>query len=484
MNKADVCINHTIATTYGYWNYKDQQFVGKMVPKPGNNSLSFEKLLSYLDPPTDDESYSVESFFAANIQCHATSIHSFVKDSKRYVWYNNPWGFTGDKKYHNRLPWPRYFDLKDASIEDLKRRDLRVPVGEKFTYAELFELNAFRVLDYVEFMDGEGGYGLKDKWRAWNKPYVSYVHPMSVLYFLKLIFNADHLQVLHPSDTMPDDGPQREDGEGIDRDLACVAEHGACSLWTSMYVAKVRDVIGSRVENMRAETLVHIVKNSLTKKALHGEYREDTDVRSTMARGVDDREYGMKALMALVYDVIPEKSFIQGSHYATRKRKLSFVSTGWHSKVFRKLANLVKILEREHKAHGKTRNDGTGVESPSRFKKADFGYEDKIIAGFVETLAIVSGEDETNKVNLAKTGYIAAFVVQNRIGDLEQLRYFVDATSFLISCKHNDDPENATTPRETYSTPAPTRSAIDRHDRILRDTHEALFGYNLVDRLS
>ena len=485
MNKADVCINHTIATSYGSRNDKDQHFYRNMVPRPGINSLSFEKLLSYLDPPADDD-MSVESFFAANIQRHGTSIHSFVKNSKRYVWYNNPWGFNGDKKYHNDSPWPRDFDkvgIEDSSVDDLKRRGLKLPLHLKHNFAEVFNINAFRVHEQAEFMDDEFEYGLRDKFRIWDKLSVGHSHPMGVLYFLKLIFHADHLEVLHPSETMPAIGPQ-SGNQGLDEDVPCSGEHGACSLWTSMYVEKVRDVIGSRVSHARAETLVHLVKTSLTKNSLFGGYKDATSLRFTMARGVDDREYSMKALMSLVYDVIPEKEFILGSHPNTRKRKLSSVSTGWHSNVFRKLGRLVEILEREHKAHGKEEDDGTGVTISRKFKKADLKYEDKIIAGFIETLAIVSGEDETNKglTYLDKTGYIAAFVVQNKMGDLEYLRTFVDAAKFLISCKHNEDPENADTRRAEYSVRALTRSARERHDRILRDTHSELFKYNLADR--
>ena len=491
MNKADVCINHTIAHSYGSHNDWGQHFVRNMIPRPGINSLSFEKLLSYLDPPADDDK-SVESFFAANIQRHGTSIHSFVKDSKRYVWYNNPWGFNGDKKYHNYSPWPRDFyqvGIDDSSVNDLKRRGLKIPLHLKLTYAEVFKMNALRVLEQAEFMDGEFGYGLIDKFRSWDKlkrgdsKSIGHSHPMGVLYFLKLIFHADHLEVLHPSETMPAIGPQNR-GEGLDDDVPCSAQHGACALWTSMYVEKVRDIIGSRVSNARAETLVHLVKTSLTKNSLFGSYKDATSLRFMMARGVDDREYSMKALMSLVYDVIPEKEFILGSHPNTRKRKLSSVSTGWHSNVFRKLGRLVEILEREHKTHGKVEDDGTGVTMTKKFLKADTKYEDKIIAGFIETLAIVSGEDETNKglTYLDKTGFIAAFVVHNRMGDLGYLQLFVDAAKFLISCKHNDDPENADTPRAEYSGRAPTRSARERHDRILRDTHSELFKYNLADR--
>lgn len=484
MNKADVCINHAIGTKYGSTGVNIKRYFCKMALIPnGKNSRSFDKLLSYLELPTDNDD-RVETFFGANIQGHATTIASFVKDSKRYVWYNNPWGFNSDLEYHQDqegLEWSDYF--KDDSVYDLKRQNLTVPKAGTETYSsnysKLYFLNAHRVFQFTDHSNADKQREAIRKFQIWNKPRIPYVHPMSVMYYLKILFSADHLIVLHPRDTMSLSGPQV--GDGVDKDLQNIGHYGACSLWSSMYAAKVHDVIGATIdESSDVRTLLRHVKTTLASKSLHGNVENDWEKRSAIARGVFDRDYSMSALLALVYDVIPEKNIMEN----LRKRKRTNLSTGWHDKVFRKLDTMLVIEEREYKKmHGeKEYSDMYEVMKRDRFK-VNTEEEDMIIAGFIETLAIVSNEDETNSglTYLDKTGHVAAFVARNRIGFLTDLRDFVDATKFLISCKHNDDPENGAS-RRVYDSLLPTRLVKERHDRILRDTHPKLFGYSLGDR--
>lgn len=484
MHKADVCINHAIGTKYGTHTVQMQRYLRKMafIPK-GKNSRSFDKLLSYLEPPTDNDD-PVETFFAGNVQRHGTLIASFVKDSKRYVWYNNPWGFDADLEYHQGeegMEWSE--DFKDNTVQDLKRQNLTVPkVGTEthsYNYSELYFLNAHRVTQFIDYsISADQRREVMSKFHLWNKPRIPTVHPMSVMYFLKILFNADHLVILHPIDTMPLHGPQTSDG--VDQDLPNIGSRGACSLWLSMYAAKVHDVIGTRLSNTMnpVNTLLRHVKTTLASESLHGKVENDWEKRSAIARGVDDREYSLKALLALVYDVIPEKN-------SFRKRKRTHLSTSWHDRVFRKLDTLLVIEEREYeKVRGKKENsepDG-GVTVLDHFK-VNAEEEDVIIAGYIETLAIISNEDETNSglTYLDKTGHVAAFVARNRLHSLHFLMDFVDATKFLISCKHNDDPEIGAS-RRTYDLLSGTRLVKERHDRILRDTHPKLFGYSLADR--
>lgn len=357
------------------------------IPK-GKNSRSFDKLLSYLEPPMGND-HLVETFFAANVQQHATTIASFVKDSKRYVWYNNPWGLNGDLKYHQdqeAVEW--WEDFKDNSVQDLKRQNLTVPkVGTEtysYNYSELYFLNAHRVTQFIEYsISADQRREVMSKFHSWNKPVrIPAVHPMSVMYFLKMLFKADHLIILHPSDTMPLRGPQN--GDGVDKDLPSVGSFGACSLWASMYVAKVHEVIGVRLGNTRRDvnTLLHHVKTTLASKSLHGEIESDWEKRSVIARAVDDGEYSFKALLALVYDVIPEKNMMDN----LRKRKRSHLFTSWHDRVFRKLDTLLVIEERENKkVHGKKKNseEDDGVFTHDRFQ-VNAEEEDMIVAGYIE----------------------------------------------------------------------------------------------------
>lgn len=489
MNKADVCINHTTAVRYGYSSKKYMKMEKSLEFKPGKNSPSFDKLLGYLDPPIIDDS-SLEYFPVDNIKGHITSMYSFIRDSKRYVWYNNSWGHRDEIPYLDDSMAD--IDFTDGSVEDLKRQGLTVPDG--IADYLLFDFNAHRVLRYIRSLGGPDQYrGVMDKYVSWNKGVGSAGdphHPMKLLYLLKILTNADHLEILHPNDTMPPKGPQTTDG--VDKDVPNSEDRvGACGLWTCMYTAKVDDIIGGQLRNPRRDigSILRTIKESLNSKCLHGKVNKDVSRRSVLAHGVDDFQFSIQAMLALVYDVIPEKDAVEGSTVTTRKRKRYSVSTGWqgwHTMVFRKLDELVKIIEVEfQKVNGTTYIASSVEEGNILRKKLISQAEDSIIAGYIETFAIVSGEDETNNglTYLDKTAHIATFVSKNDIVWIHQLREFVDATKFLIACKHNDDAENADIPRKTYAElTAPTRSTRGNHDRILRDTHSKLFKYNLADR--
>lgn len=482
MNKADVCINHTTAVRYGYSSKKYMKMDKSLEYNPGKNSPSFDKLLSYLDPPTTIDESSLEYFPVDNVVGHITSMYSFVRDSKRYVWYYNSWGHRDEIPYLEDSM--AEVDFTDGSVEDLKRQGLTVP--DEIGFYSLFDFNAHRVFRYIH---GHGLYrSVIDKYRSWNKGegFSGYEHhPMKLLYLLKILTNADHLEILHPNDTMPPKGPQTTDG--VDEDLPNIGDRvGACGLWTCMYSAKVDDIIGGQLRNPRRDTgsILRTIKESLNSKSLHGKVNKDVSRRSVLARGVDDFQFSIQAMLALVYDVIPEKDSVGGSTVTRKRKKTGW--QGWHTMVFRKLDELVKIIEVELQKVNETTYTASSVEEANILtKKLISQVEYSIIAGYIETFAIVSGEDETNNglTYLDKTAHIATFVSKNDLVSVHELRQFVDATKFLIACKHNDDPENSDIPRKTYAKlTAPTRSTRGDHDRILRDTHPKLFKYNLADR--
>lgn len=492
MNKADVCINHTTAVRYMSKNF--MKMWKSLEYKPGKNSPIFDKLLSYLEPPTIDDS-SLEYFEADNIQGHSTSMYSFIRDSKRYVWYNNPEGHRDEISDLDDSMGD--IDFTDGSVEDLKRQGLDVPDG--IARHLLFDFNAHRVLRYIRSVGDRRQYrSVMDKYRSWNKGVRSagdQHHPMKLLYLLKILTNADHLEILHPTDTMPSEGPQTTDG--IDKDVPNAGDQsaddrvGACSLWTCMYAAKVDEIIGGQLRAPRRDTesILRTIKESLNSKCLHGRVNKDVSRRSVLARGVDDFQFSIQAMLALVYDVIPEKDVVESYEVTTRKRKRNGVSMGWqgwHAVVFRKLDEMVQIIEGEFRKVHRTTYEVSSVEEGNILKKKLLSQiEDSIIAGYIETLAIVSGEDETNNglTYLDKTAHIATFVSKNKMVWIWDLKEFVGATKFLIACKHNDDPENADIPRKTYAElTAPTRSTRGIHDKILRDTHSKLFKYSLADR--
>lgn len=485
MNKADVCINHTTAVNYGYTSTKFVKMNNALKVKPGKNHTGFDKLLSYLDPPTTADS-PLEYFQAENVKNHSTTLFSFVKDSKRYVWYNNPWGYDSSE-IRDIDESVNVEGLPDSSIEDLKRQGLDVPKG--IDYHLLYDYNAHRVMRYVEkFLPYHQYRSLYEKYRCWNPRRVArdYHHPMNLLYLLKILTNADHLELLHPRDTMPCYGPQTTDG--VDPDVPKLSEYGACSLWTCMYIEKVEKFIGGQLSNPRRDigSILRTIKQSLNSKSLHGKIDKDMSKRSTLAHGLDDFQFSMKAILALVYDVIPEKDVVDGYTVTSRKRKISNVAGGWHTMVFRKLTNIFHIVSGiYHKIDGSTHTVQTVQEGEILREKLLSQVRDTIIAGYIETFAIVSGEDETNNglTYLDKTAHIATFVLKNNLTCIDDFSQFIDATKDLIACKHNDDPENADIPRQTHAKlSAPTRFMRENHDRILRDTHAKLFKYNLGDR--
>ena len=448
MNKADLCINHTLGTVYGWTSDESQLFHRRSESPPGKNSQVFEILVTYVDPP-GNSARELEAYAAMNIDDHTTSICSFTVDSKTYVWYNNPWGWEMDFDHYLHRPDPPIFDFHDSGVADLKRRDLDAPEESQ---AGLFILNAGRI--YPTFFPPER----VREFRAWTRG-LDIRHPMCVLQALKIIFDAQHLEVLHPMDTMPRKGPQS--GDGVDRDIPLKCNIGACSLWTQMYLMKVDDIIGGEMDKRKrdASAILYHVKNTLNSETLHGVEPD----RALIARGAQEHKYSVEALLTLVYDVIPDKDKIPDSPHMTRKRRRSHINTSWHDKVFRKLVAMVQIVEKEKEALS----------------------ENKIIAGYIEGFAIVSGEDEKNKgqTYLDKTGHIATFVYQNELAELGFLKYFVEALKLLVTCKHSDDPENDEIDRlrdAEIGLGLGTRSMRRRNDHILRDTHPKLFGYNLA----
>lgn len=479
MNKADVCINHTTAVSFGSEStaYKKRDTKLKKFVR-GKNSPSFDKLLSYLDKPTSTD-MSLEHFPVGNIGNHATTIYSFVKDSKRYVWYNNPWGH----KLENQSWLDESFNIgiTDGSVEDLKRQNLAVP--PYIPRPMLYHLNARRVSRYTETLPYDQVRIIYDKYTSWNKgqgPAFNPHHPLKLLYLLKLLTNATHLEILHPNDTMPPNGPQTTDG--VDKDLP-KSNTGACGLWVCMYTAKVEDLVGGQLRNPRRDIdgILRTIKESLSSKSLHGQVSDGKGrpARCVLARGVEDYQFSIQALLAMVYDVVPGKDLVETSMVTSRKRKRT-ISSGWHTMVFRKLDEMMKIIERESNKRFLPKSYSTHT-----YDQVHARYKDSMIAGYIETLAIVSGEDETNKgmTYLDKTAHIATFVWKNHLDQDFHLQYFVVATKNLIACKHNDDPENDHIPRKEYAElTTPTRLTRANHDRVLRERHSKMFNYNLAER--
>lgn len=478
LNKADVCVNHSMAVNVAHW-VPDSVAEGFDEPsfETTGTSRTWAKFLEYLESPGRQDE-GVESVMLQNITYHACSMSSFVKNGKRVVWYQNPWGYFADMSsdvYNLDVPDMECVETAEQSeIEDVKI-DFAPNQTNPMHEAAKIKLLGYRVKNMVWNLQKRGSDGIKkfdaittefDHWREHSREGkrprpVPEMHIMAILQLLKLATNSHHLIVVHPKDSMPHMGPQIYDD--IDEETrAVINQAGACIVWSTVYMRRVSRVMGREILlRKNTQHYLDIISETLTKDHLDGE----ENARLMLAKYIDahggQREW--KAILSYVYDVIPEKA---RTAIRTRYGDKSRFHTHWHQKALRELDMVISYITKEHeRLYGAV---GLG----------DMELCTTCIAGYVEAINIVASQEAKSRPSYTEeTGKIAVYIKKSSLHHLVGTSLFINMVKNMISCKHDPSVmENASRQRVQYQLPPTTRTDKNTATELLAE-HRRIYGY-------
>lgn len=479
LHKADLCVNHTMAVNLGFMLGDDEE--DRVVTSTYGPSKIFTKFLSYIKKPKPDEK-GVESFFANGLRGHSCTISSVVNNSKRFVWWRNPWGAYADWSRWDRLgnsyDLPEgcndlYDKIRAGKIEDVKEN---VSASDQKPLPEHVKIQA--IGDRLGNMLGESRNRGEaevhraneicrklDEWAvdSYGDDPLPDGHVMKTLQLLKLMTNAEHLVVIHPFRSMPWSGPQTDDGIDCDTTSVTGRVGGACVLWGKVYMKRVQEVMEeflAKRKPLRTEPeLLELVTKVLTTDNLGGEVH----VTQALANYMDSNGEELKAwktILSIVYDMMPEKREQRVTRHSTSTR----FNSDWHVETLWKLSLVVKYIEDKL------------IKDRKRVNPKDLLPE--FVAGYIESIYIVASEEARAHPAYSETvGHIATFVVKHRLHNARFLRQFVRMVKFLMSCKHNEGiQDNADAERRKFELPTQTRADRDKGKTFLIE-HAALYGY-------
>lgn len=517
LHKADVCLNHAMSVSVSHTNPDSMKRAGgreaHLHTLSNGVSKIYTKFITFLEPP-HAETKPVESFFTQNIELHECSISSFVKDGKRYVWYYNPWGYLKDRdeKKSNTLTVPHKSCVEDAKASEIEGIRENVPAcGDDYPMfeSEKIKLLGYRIFLMLKNLEKRGGddarkaVDILQTHKLWLHPNgdttkkgISELHVMSTLQLLKLATDSEHLVVIHPFDSMLLHGPQHGedtclDDETLSEMKTCSDDYGACVLWTTVYMRRVKKVMTEMLGKRRTvPQLLETIKNTLTHDPLGGE----KGAKFALAKYNDEYggQKGWKTILSAVYDMIPQEG--RNDDVKTRYRESSDLNSNWHVETVWKLDLVYNyVKEAIDRKHGTVDTIDTIDVYP------------ECVAGFIEAIYIVaSAEVRANPAYLEEVGKIATFVIKSRLHTLNGVYDFVRMLKLLIICKQDKhfekfrramlgkhwtweqimsgELENMIVQdaqdyeRKSYPLPTVTRSDRDDIPRLLQE-HAGIFGY-------
>lgn len=498
LHKGDVCLNHAMAVNVGH-SIPCSESNTRDIPSLGLSQM-YTKLLAFLDVPKHEDSY-FETFIAHNIPRHSTSISSLVKGGKRYVWYNNPWGYGGDvygEKHtlYEKHEWKFLSEESKNSFVDLDLSNIskNVPASlrDRITDPTKLKMLGRRLQELHSMLPEHRFKDIRDRFTTWrypngdpNAPHQHYpgktetplpnLHVMSILQLLKLMTDSEHLVVVHPFDSMTLRGPQ--DGDGIDDQTKKIeAGRGACTLWSVIYMRKARRDTTRLLEKsvLSEDEVINHIKNTLTEDPFDGEGNPRLALSKNMQEIGGQKHW--KTILSTIYDMIPDIGHAfnpdAGPRYSKRARKrvseTSRFSSEWHGETLWKL-DLIENLVYDKIEHLLFNGDSDSFEVTPNAECA---------AGFIEAIYVVaSPEARAHPAYLEEVGRIMTFVVKSKVHSFSSLQFFVSMLKLLISCKH-DESLSENTDRERQSYPLPTLTRADRESaKELLRKHAEAFGY-------
>ena len=465
LHPREKCVNNIISFTEQY--VTPELFELRIQSDLSKQCTIWTKFLEYLKPPKQDE-VGVHVYPSPYIDGHATSLCDFVKGGKRYVWYHNPWGFSPDRRY---VLDPE--DIDDHEIEIIFSHFRRTSVednpdmeflGRHLNPTTKLYINCMR-LQILQKRDFE--HKIRDKVTAWqgkNDRHVNSFHIMSALYTLKcLTNNSDHLEVIHPQDSMLPIGPQTSDGlSPLFQEhsfIPTVSEIGACTLWTSLYNAKVLSTIGDDLRKRRnISYILETIRKRLTNNFLDGE----KTVRLALAKFTSndsrgyieqDRKQVLKEVYTFVYQLIPRNDDSRLQEVGTRMKSKNPLWTSWHRKVFREIDNIL------NKVVDKTISDFN--KDPRILKD---GLNTFVSAGFLEIFRILAERKGQIYMSVPMTKLILTMVNKiNKLGlnSYRRLCSFASGVTALILCKHEEEKDFVLPADDPYVVPFTRKRLLD-----------------------
>lgn len=509
LHKADVCVNHAMSTRVAQF-IPSNTSGARDEPTLGPSTI-YTLFLAFIEPPTND---SFESFLVSNVPGHKCSISSFTKGGKRYVWYNNPWGYGADvygtkHSLDEEMEWEHgnlHLETRHGYVNpDIKhiRENLPASLKDKLGEPLKLKLQGRRLHYILERMKEKGGIDEKkakdilaryEKWVFPNgdkharhqhypgrtEPPLPDYHAMAILQLLKLMTDSKHLVVVHPFDSMALRGPQEQDGIDEQTQKVCGEGGGACVLWSELYRRRARRETAELFQKRIFEAdLLYIIKNKLTSDHYEGE----KGAREYLAKNMQEigGQENWKTILSAVYDMIPELGDAinpdAGTRYSARVRtkvsESSRFGTTWHADALWKLDQIEDFLA------DKVDHLYSEVKNPFLFTVTPFP---EFVAGFIEGIYVVASPEARAHVAYVETvGKIATFVVKNNMHTFSGVKFFVAMLKMLISCKHDESVKhNDEIERREYPIPIGTRADRESGKRLVRK-HAEEYGYGATN---
>ena len=477
LHKADFCVNHAMSVNVAH-NIAGRDGFCRDTAGPSTTWTTF---LSFLEPPGPQERY-VSSFYASTIEGHSTTISSVVINRKRYVWYFNPWGYRSDTKqggYDQINASAKYLESAEvAEIEDL---------SNNICFEEMDEVDKIKVMGFrlkhmmtnLEKADCKSAKRAKDVLQRWETSrfprgdksrgrLMPQWHVMSILQLLAFATDSNHIIVIHPFESMEERGVQRSDG--VNRSTHRVlGSHGACVLWSTAYIKKVKRVVTQLFENRRSVLVTEaFMRDTIKSLRLDGAENPQAFLATYMDQHGGQTHW--KAILSAVYDTMPYSS----RHRRIRKARLRagenllFGST-WHVEAIWKLDLVTAYVE-------KILCDKFG--SQYEVEKHD---EPEWVAGFIEAMYIVStAEARARSDFVTRTAQLASYVVKSELHNMYDLKSFINMLKMLLSCKQLKHRASDVVDRQLYPLPTQTRADKASEKKYLQD-HAAIYGYGATD---
>lgn len=489
LSQEQLCINHVLSVVVGYKGEETHRDILKSIETPIWNT--FVKLLR---KPSPAENNTVEATAFNNIEGHATSLCSFVKDCTRYVWYYNPWGYRMDIEEHDRSV-QKIITEKEDRVMSIANHTWFKPVGEiwsdqpdELTSSGLdgvtcLLLHSHRLDRYLSKFPREEYLDVKAHMTEWeldtNGNYeVDESHAISVLYMMKCMANADHLVVMHPTASMPPVGPQVMHEDGITpayRTTLCTTrDFGACATWMTLYNNMVKFVIGDLLS--KGEGVDVVLFAVLTR--LNDEYiSEETRTRVTLAQYVNATGGlgALKKVLAVLYKYIPPGSENDAFLGSKRLREKSPFTSRWHHTVYEGLSSVPGRVEMEVR-----------MKNDLSFDPYDEGHCECTLPGFIEVFSLVMAREGI--LGVKESELIRRMVIElksDNFVSFSKLEDFINLLTFMIACKHEEAQKPGAGARVMSTTQPSDFPPLTRRAESLTDSyfkvHARVFKYSILE---
>lgn len=286
-----VCVGHVLSMVVGQCILRHNPHLIL------NNFLRFVKD----DSPGGAHTNKLQYMPAANIDGHATTIYIYKGETKTYIWYNNPWGFSGDRTTikmgeerdrtldgkstfvtQQEAKYPKHYysavdDVTDpmyiqGNLTHLYRND-RSLMGI-CEYRNIYQYG--RLLQHLIAKHSseivQQAVARSREWGRHNGATTPDTHIMNMIHIMKTVHKKDHIHMVPMHKSMRLIGPQSLYNDGIDiNNHAYRAVHGwgACVTWANIYTAHAKHVLDRK--SLDHQQILSIIESGIPQNTLLGE---------------------------------------------------------------------------------------------------------------------------------------------------------------------------------------------------------------------